>query len=163
MPTVGDEIVVRARVSEFFSMTQLSGASQVTKLASDVPAGEVQIDDATPPSELAAAERFWERHEGMQLRVRAGSGAVSGRNVFGGTADAEIWVIDKDDPLLAPRRPVRTPGVPRRAPAGQPAGHRRRRQRRPHPARFDRGQGDRRRQRRSRTATRTRGSRTAAT
>lgn len=68
MPTVGDEIVVRARVSEFFSMTQLSGASQVTKLASDVPAGEVQIDDATPPSELAAAERFWERHEGMQLR-----------------------------------------------------------------------------------------------
>jgi predicted extracellular nuclease len=101
VPTVGDEIVVRARVSEYFSMTQLSSASLVTKLASAVPASEVQVDDAIPPAEVAAAERFWERHEGMQLRVRSGAGAVAGRNVFGSTADSEIWVVDKDDPLLA--------------------------------------------------------------
>jgi hypothetical protein len=100
VPTVGDEIVIRARVSEYFSMTQLSGASLVTKLAEGVPASEVRVDDATPPGDLAAAERFWERHEGMQLRVRDGSGVVAGRNVFGGTADSEIWVIDRDDPLL---------------------------------------------------------------
>jgi predicted extracellular nuclease len=100
VPTVGDEIVVRARVSEYFSMTQLSGASLVTKLASQVPAAQVQVDDAIPPAELTDAERFWERHEGMQLRIRAGAGAVAGRNVFGGTADSEIWVIDRDDPLL---------------------------------------------------------------
>jgi predicted extracellular nuclease len=100
VPTVGDEIVVRARVSEFFSLTQLSSASLVTRLAEGVPMSDVQIDDAAPPGELAAAERFWERHEGMQLRVRDGAGVVAGRNVFSGTADSEIWVIDRDDPLL---------------------------------------------------------------
>ena len=100
VPVVGDEIVVRARVSEFFSLTQLSGASLVSKLAEGVPAGDVQVDAAAPPADLAAADRFWERHEGMQLRVRDGAGVVAGRNVFGGTADSEIWVIDRDDPLL---------------------------------------------------------------
>ena len=34
------------------------------------------------------------------MRVRAGSGAVSGRDVFASTADAELWVVDRDDPLL---------------------------------------------------------------
>jgi predicted extracellular nuclease len=101
VPTVGDEIVVRARVSEYFSMTQLSSASLVTTLATGLDvATEVAVDDALPPVDLAAAERFWERHEGSRLRVRAGSGAVSGRNVFADTADAEVFVIDRDDPLL---------------------------------------------------------------
>jgi predicted extracellular nuclease len=99
-PVVGDEIVVRARVSEYFSLTQLSGASLVTKLAVGVPMSEVQVDDAVPPGAVTAADRFWERHEGMQLRVRDGAGVVAGRNVFSGTADSEIWVIDRDDPLL---------------------------------------------------------------
>ncbi len=101
-PTVGDEIVVRAKVSEYFSMTQLTSASLVRKLASglDVNA-DVAVDVAAPPADLAAANRFWERHEGARLRVRAGAGAVSGRNVFAGTADAEVFVIDRDDPLLA--------------------------------------------------------------
>ncbi|MCM0675512.1 lamin tail domain-containing protein [Micromonospora phytophila] len=101
VPTVGDEVVLRARVSEYFNFTQLSGASLVTKVASGVDVNtEVEVTDAVPPVELADAERFWERHEGARLRVRAGSGAVSGRNVFGATADAEIFVIDRDDPLL---------------------------------------------------------------
>jgi predicted extracellular nuclease len=99
-PVVGDEIVVRARVSEFFSYTQLSGASLVTRLATGVPAGEIRVDNAVPPASLSAANLYWERHEGMQLRVRSGAGVVAGRNVFPGTADSEIWVIDRDDPLL---------------------------------------------------------------
>ena len=49
---------------------------------------------------LTDAQRFWERHEGSRMRVRAGSGAVSGRDVFSSTADAELWVVDRDDPLL---------------------------------------------------------------
>jgi predicted extracellular nuclease len=98
VPTVGDEVVLRARVSEYFSMTQLSSASLVTKLDSGV--ADVAVDDAEPPVDVSAADRFWERHEGMQLRVRAGAGAVSGRNVFSDTADSEIWVVDRDDPLL---------------------------------------------------------------
>jgi hypothetical protein len=99
-PTVGDEIVVDARVSEYFNLTELTGASLVTRLATGVPADDLQIDAATPPADTAAANQFWERHEGMQLRVRAGSGVVSGTKVFSSTADAEVWVIDRDDPLL---------------------------------------------------------------
>jgi uncharacterized protein len=99
-PAVGDEIVVRGRVAEYFSFTQLTGASLVARLAQGVPLSEVQVDDARPPAELSAADHFWERHEGMQLRVRSGAGVVAGRNVFSGTADSEIWVIDRDDPLL---------------------------------------------------------------
>ena len=34
------------------------------------------------------------------MRVRAGSGATSGRDVFPSTADAEVWLVDVDDPLL---------------------------------------------------------------
>ncbi|MEU8299459.1 lamin tail domain-containing protein [Micromonospora sp. NPDC048909] len=101
VPTVGDEVVLRARVSEYFTMTQLSGASLVRKLASGLDVDTaVEVTDAVPPTELADAARFWERHEGARLRVRAGSGAVSGRDVFASTADAEIWVVDRDDPLL---------------------------------------------------------------
>jgi predicted extracellular nuclease len=99
-PTVGDEIVVNARVSEFFNLTQLSSVALVSVVASDVPPGDVQVDDATPPADSAAADLFWERHEGMQLRVRAGSGVVSGTKVFSSTDDAEVWAIDRDDPLM---------------------------------------------------------------
>ncbi len=131
VPTVGDEIVVRARVSEFNRMTQLSGASLVTKLAEGLPATEWAVDDATPPADSAAADLFWERHEGMQLRVRDGSGAVSGRNVFSSTADSEIWLVDRDDPIME-----RTDPYARRV------------FRDPHPldddpARFDNGNGNR--------------------
>ncbi|MDO3702727.1 lamin tail domain-containing protein [Micromonospora sp. C28SCA-DRY-2] len=101
VPTVGDEVVLRARVSEYFSMTQLSSASLVRRIATGVDVDTaVEVTDAVPPADLAAAGRFWERHEGARLRVRAGSGAVSGRDVFASTADAELWVVDRDDPLL---------------------------------------------------------------
>ncbi|RKN44219.1 lamin tail domain-containing protein [Micromonospora endolithica] len=101
VPTVGDEVVVRARVAEYFNMTQLSGASLVRRVASGVDVNTaVEVTDAVPPADLADAERFWERHEGARLRVRAGSAAVSGRNVFSSTADAETYVVDRDDPLL---------------------------------------------------------------
>ena len=99
-PKVGDEIVIEARVSEFFNLTELTSAALVTQLDANVPADEVQIDDATPPADSAAADLFWERHEGMQLRVRAGSGVVSGTKVFSSTDDAEVWAIDRDDPLM---------------------------------------------------------------
>src|SRR5690606_9574219 len=101
VPTVGDEVIIRARVSEFFNMTQLSSASLVNIVATglDVDA-VVEVTDAMPPADLAEAERFWERHEGMRMRVRAGSATTSGRDVFASTADSEIWLVDVDDPLL---------------------------------------------------------------
>jgi predicted extracellular nuclease len=101
VPTVGDEVVLRARVSEFFNLTELSSASLVRVLDTGVDVDtEVAVTDATPPADLAVAARFWERHEGTRMRVRAGSGTTSGRDVFPSTADAEIWLVDADDPLL---------------------------------------------------------------
>lgn len=102
VPTVGDEVVLHARVSEYYYYTELSGASLVTLLATGLDVNtEVAVTDATPPADSAAADLFWERHESMRLRVRAGSVATSGRDVFSGTADAELWLVDRDDPLLA--------------------------------------------------------------
>jgi hypothetical protein len=101
VPTVGDEVVIRARVSEFFNLTELSSASLVRLLATGLDVDrEVAVTDAVPPADLAAANRFWERHEGMRMRVRAGSVATSGRDVFATTADSEAWLVDRDDPLL---------------------------------------------------------------
>ncbi|MEU1398090.1 lamin tail domain-containing protein [Micromonospora zamorensis] len=101
VPTVGDEVVLRARVSEYFGFTQLSGASLVRRIAGGLAVDTaVEVTDAVPPVEVTDAQRFWERHEGARMRVRAGSGAVSGRDVFSSTADAELWVVDRDDPLL---------------------------------------------------------------
>jgi len=98
VPTVGDEVVLHARAGEFFNMTQLTTASLVRVVERGI--AEVEVTDATPPADLAQATIFWERHEGMRMRVRAGSGAVSGRDVFASTADAEIWLADVDDPTL---------------------------------------------------------------
>ncbi|MFU8875537.1 lamin tail domain-containing protein [Micromonospora sp. SL4-19] len=100
-PTVGDEVVLRARVSEYFNQTQLSSASLVRRIDSglDVDAA-VQVDDAVPPADAAAADRFWERHEGARMRVRSGSGVSAPRHVYASTADSEIYVVDREDPIM---------------------------------------------------------------
>ncbi|MGC4896585.1 lamin tail domain-containing protein [Micromonospora sp. DT31] len=100
-PTVGDEVVLRARVSEYFNQTQLSGASLVRKLDSGLDVDTVvRVTDAVPPAEAAAADRFWERHEGERMRVRAGSGVSAPRHIFASTADSEIYVLDREDPIM---------------------------------------------------------------
>jgi len=100
-PRAGDEIIVNARVAEFFNLTQLTSAEWVTTLATGLDvATEAQVDDAVPPAQKAAADLFWEQHEGMQLRVRAGAGVVSNTKTFASTQDAEVWLVDRDDPLL---------------------------------------------------------------
>ena len=100
-PEVGDEVVISARVAEYFGLTQLTSAEWVGTTATGLTVADaVQIDDAVPPADRAAADLFWERHEGAQVRVRAGSGVVAGTRTYPGTADAETWVVDRDDPLL---------------------------------------------------------------
>ncbi|SBT48208.1 lamin tail domain-containing protein [Micromonospora auratinigra] len=100
-PTVGDEVVLRGRVSEYFNQTQLSSASLVRKLDSGLDVDTaVQVDDATPPADATGADLFWERHEGARMRVRSGSGVSAPRHIYASTADSEIYVVDREDPIM---------------------------------------------------------------
>jgi hypothetical protein len=101
-PQMGDEVVLRGPVAEFFSFTQLVNPRliHVVRTGVDVDA-EAPVIEANPPDSLAAANRYWERHEGMRLRVPAGARAIDGRDVFPSTADGEAWVMRGDHPLAA--------------------------------------------------------------
>ena len=101
LPQVGDEMVLRASVVEFFALTELSSPRLVEVVGTGHdPDADVVVTEAAPPTDLAAANRYWERREGQRIRVPSGSVATSGRDVFPGTADAEVWVVRPDDPLL---------------------------------------------------------------
>jgi uncharacterized protein len=100
LPSVGDQLTLRATVSEFFALTQLASPRLISVDATGLdPDADVVVTEADPPTLLADANRFWERHEGERILVPAGSTATSGRDVFPGTADSEVWVIRPDDPL----------------------------------------------------------------
>jgi uncharacterized protein len=100
VPQVGDEIVVRARVTEFFNLTELTSARLVSLERTGVDVGaEAPAVEAAPPDDLAEANRWWERREGMSVSVPAGARAISGRDVFPSTADGEAWVMRGDHPL----------------------------------------------------------------
>ena len=97
VPQVGDEVVLRARVSEFFNMTQLSSASLVALVSSlGDPDAVAPAFEADPPDDLADAGRYWERREGMRGAVVAGGVVTGARDVFAATADSEVWVIRGD-------------------------------------------------------------------
>ena len=97
VPRVGDEVVIRARVAEFFNFTQLSGAS-LLELVNPLLDVDVVVPafDAAPPDELADAGRYWERREGMRGHVLSGAVVTGARDVFASTADSELWVIRGD-------------------------------------------------------------------
>ncbi|HET7009946.1 MAG TPA: hypothetical protein VFI11_04155, partial [Anaerolineales bacterium] len=100
-PQVGDEIILSGRVSEFFNLSQLSaGLSviQVVRSGVDLDA-ELPAFDVNPPDNLADANRYWERHEGMRAQVPAGSIVIDSRDVFASTADGEFWVARGDSEI----------------------------------------------------------------
>jgi uncharacterized protein len=102
LPAVGDQLVLRASVTEFFNLTQLTSPQLIAVSATGLdPDADVVVTEAQPPAVKADADRYWERHEGMRILVPSGSLATSGRNVFPSTADSEAWVIRPDDPLAA--------------------------------------------------------------
>jgi uncharacterized protein len=103
-PQVGDELVVQARVAEFFNLTELTSARALQVVRTGVDVGtEAPSVEAAPPDNMADAERWWERREGMSVRVPAGARAISGRDVFPSTLDGEVWVM-RGDHRLADRR-----------------------------------------------------------
>jgi predicted extracellular nuclease len=115
-PTVGDEIVLSGRASEFFNLSQLSSSLSLwdvvrsgVVLNVETPAFEVD-----PPDDLVDSNRYWERREGMRAQVPAGSVVVDSRDVFASTADGEVWlargdseIAQRDDPFE--RRAFRDP------------------------------------------------------
>jgi len=99
---VGDELIIRARVSEYFNLTELSSASLVSIVRTGVGLDvEVPAFAADPPNNLDDANRYWERHEGMRAQVPAGSIVLGGRDVFASTADGEVWVAAPDSPIAS--------------------------------------------------------------
>jgi predicted extracellular nuclease len=100
VPQVGDEVVIQGRVSEFFNLTELSSASALAVVRSGVDLeAELPAFDVNPPDNLADANRYWERHEGMRAQVPANSIVIDGRDVFASTADGEIWLARGDHPI----------------------------------------------------------------
>jgi hypothetical protein len=104
VPTVGDEVIISGRVSEFFNLTQLSSASLAEVIRHDVDlAVETPPFVVDPPADNNDANRYWERHEGMQAQLPDGSLVQGGRSVFPSTADAEIYFYRDDYSPLADR------------------------------------------------------------
>ncbi|MCL4528743.1 MAG: PxKF domain-containing protein [Chloroflexi bacterium] len=91
-PKVGDEVILQGPISEYFNFTELGNPYLIkvvqtgVNLDTEVPAVEVN-----PPANLADANRYWERLEGMRVQVPQNSIVLGGRNVFS-PADAEVWV-----------------------------------------------------------------------
>jgi len=106
VPTVGDEVVMSGKVSEYYNMTELSSAT----LVKPVVRNGVDIDTevppalANPPDSLADANRYWERLQGMRIQVPKNSLVLGGRNVFS-PADAEVWVARSDSTIAQRSNP----------------------------------------------------------
>jgi hypothetical protein len=97
VPQVGDEVVIQARVTEFFNLTELTSASGLLVVRSGVDLeAELPPFDADPPDDFADAGRYWERREGMRARIVPGSVVLNGRNVFPSTLDGEVWLVHPD-------------------------------------------------------------------
>ncbi|HEV2951840.1 MAG TPA: Ig-like domain-containing protein, partial [Actinomycetota bacterium] len=101
-PTVGDEVVISGRVTEFFCLTQLSSAS-LLRLVRSGAAIEAELPPfaANPPDDSEAAERYWERREGMRGQAPVGSIVVGRRQVFG-----PATTMDAEDAVINPTHPV---------------------------------------------------------
>jgi VCBS repeat-containing protein len=100
-PQVGDEVVISGRISEFFNMTELQSPDlavlKIVRTGVDIDT-EVAPADANPPVNLADANRYWERLQGMRVQAPANSIVLGGRNVFS-PADAEIWLARPDSTI----------------------------------------------------------------
>ena len=89
MPTVGDEVVLRARVSEFFNLTELPAPRW-----SPCSTRGLDVDTRVEVDANATRRLDWPTRTGSGSGTRAarcgsaaGSVATSGRDVFASTAD----------------------------------------------------------------------------
>jgi predicted extracellular nuclease len=97
VPQVGDELIISGKISEYYNMTEMSASLKILKVVRsgvDIDA-EVAPVVANPTADLATANRYWERLQGMRVQVPQNSVVLGGRNVFS-PADAEVWVAAPD-------------------------------------------------------------------
>jgi predicted extracellular nuclease len=100
VPQVGDEIFIRGEVGEYYNHTQISSARHLQTVRTGVDLDlEVPAFETDPPDDLADANRYWERREGMRAQVPSGSIVLNGRDVFASSADSEIWVAHGDSAI----------------------------------------------------------------
>jgi uncharacterized protein len=98
-PAVGDEVTISGRVSEYYNMTELGSPLTVSVVRSGVDIeAELPPVVVNPPVNLADANRYWERLQGMRVQIPQNSVVLGGRNVFS-PADAEIWVACSDSTI----------------------------------------------------------------
>lgn len=94
---VGDEIVVRAVVGNYFGNIQFSGGStyvyDVVESGLD-PLAEVAAVEVDPPDDAVSSTEYFRRHLGMQLTVPADSVVTAGRDVF--SSGGEVWAMRGD-------------------------------------------------------------------
>src|SRR6185312_15288181 len=96
VPSVGDELLLRGRVGEFFGQTEL-GSARATKIG----AGAVTPFAADPP----AGAVYWEQHEGMQAAVPVQSVVDSPTHLYASTQDTEFYVIAATSPIAQRANP----------------------------------------------------------
>jgi len=106
VPNVGDEIILQGKISEYYGMTEMSSSlllRETVRSGVDLES-EVAPVVANPPANLADANRYWERLQGMRIQVPQDSIVLGGRNVFS-PADAEVWVAAPDSTIALRANP----------------------------------------------------------
>ncbi|KAF0107644.1 MAG: endonuclease/exonuclease/phosphatase [Anaerolineaceae bacterium] len=92
-PAVGDEVILQGKITEYYNMTELTNPvliAPVVRSGVDLDA-ELPPFIADPPVDLADANRYWERRQGMRAQVPANAIVLGGRSVFNPT-DGEVWI-----------------------------------------------------------------------
>ena len=105
-PQVGDEVILRGPVREYYSHTQLNNPFMMELVRTGVVVDdEIPAFEADPPddiiddslyADIGDAYVYWERREGMRGQVPANSIVLNGRDVFASSFDSEVWVARAD-------------------------------------------------------------------
>jgi predicted extracellular nuclease len=99
-PVIGDQIVVRGTVSEYFNDTELTGPAlianngNVGNIDTAVPAMPI-----SPTATITGTGIMYERIEGMRAFVAAGAPVVAPTHLYRSTDDTEMYVIRPDHPV----------------------------------------------------------------
>lgn len=107
LPQAGDELILSGTADELFSLTALREVELVS-FRSDSSANllrGLKIESANPPPDVLEAARYWERREGMLMRVPAGAEVQGGLQVFRSSHDSEIRLLPASHPVLARKEP----------------------------------------------------------